>query len=288
MVSSLLTTVTGQLPDSTPFDLSKANDDMLQTIKDVWVPPVATDQHIASIHHNELWISYPFEERYTGLGEGSRHPEIASEVKGHIDTHLNAIVDQASRFGVEELRSRWTLGELLTNATQYGAVSETDSSAGMIRVEWRLERDESGPTLGVAVANPCVNLFDPSRFARMEVADFYALEVTSMNGHVGTLGVLSYLKENTKLNYLWEMASGERIRLTMQEIPDNAPDRPANYEDLMKPCRVEVSKYDANNQPVPYSFEAFQRDIEQKVRAESVTVSCVVAGAASSNASESL
>lgn len=282
MVSSLLSTVTGRLPDSTPFDLSQANAHTLQGIKDVWGSPVAGDQHVAGVHHDELWITYPFEERYTGLGEGSRHPEIAIEVKVRIDTHVNAIVQQSTRFGVEELRSRWTLGELLTNATQYGAVRETDSSAGLIRVEWRLERDESGSTLGVAVANPCVNLFDPSRFARMEVTDFYALEVTSMNGHVGTLAVLSYLKENTQLNYLWEMVSGERIRLTMQEIPENAEDRPANYEELMKPCRVEVFKYDTNNQPVPYSFEDFQRDIEQKVRAESVTVSCVVAGTAPS------
>lgn len=278
MVASLLTTVTGQLPKSTPFDLSEANDRALQNIKDIWAPPVPNDQNVAALQHDELWITYPFEERYTGLGEGARHPEIATEVKGHIETHLNAIVDQASKFGIEELRSRWTLGELLTNATQYGAASETDSAAGMIRVEWRFDRDESGPTLGVAVANPCVNLFDPSRFARMEVADFYALEVSSLNGHVGTLGVLSYLAENTKLNYLWDMANGERIKLTMQEIPENAPDRPANYDDLMKPCRVEVFKYDANNQEVPYSFEEFQRDMEQKVRAESVTVSCVIAG----------
>jgi len=50
----------------------------------------------------------------------------------------------------------------------------------------------------------------------------------------------------------------------------------------MKPCRVEVFKYDANNQPVPYSFDEFQRDIERKIRPESVTVSCVIAGTSSS------
>jgi hypothetical protein len=194
---------------------------------------------------------YPFEERYTGLGQGSRHPDLATEVKGHIRAHVDAIVDRATKFGVKDLRATWTLEELLTNATQYGAVSETYSAAGMIRVEWQLDQDESGPTLGVAVANPCASLFDPSRYARMEIADLYALEETGLNAHVGTLGVLSFLKENTKLNYLWEMANGERIRLTIQEIPENAPDRPANYEDLMKPCRVEVLKYDANNQPVP-------------------------------------
>ncbi len=287
MVFSLLTTVAGKLPDLRAFDLSQANESTVGGIKDVWSPPVSGGPLVAAVRRDELWITYPFEESYTGLGASSRHPEIATEVKGRIEAHLNAIVAQATKCGLEEHRSRWTLGELLTNATQYGAVNDTDSSAGLIRMEWQIDRDESGPTLGVAVANPCVCLFDPSRFARMEAADFYLLESTGLNAHVGTLAILSYLKEGTKLNYVWDMRSGERIQLTLQEIPNNAPDRPANYEALMKPCRVEVFKYDTKNQSVPYCFKAFQRDIEQKVRVESVTVSCVIAGTARSKDTES-
>jgi hypothetical protein len=74
----------------------------------------------------------------------------------------------------------------------------------------------------------------------------------------------------------------------MREIPENAPDRPENYDDLMKPTQVEVFKFDVNNQPIPYSFEQFQRDIEGNVAAESVTVSCVIEGARASAKAEGL
>ncbi|MEY4669581.1 MAG: hypothetical protein RL518_2280 [Pseudomonadota bacterium] len=267
MVSSMLSTARGELPKTSAFDLSAATNVKLE---DIWSEPAL------QLQHGELWISYPFEERYDGLDHKSRHPDLATVAKTQIDLHLTSIVDQAVSFGMRDFTVRWAAGELLTNATQYGALSEMNAAAGLIRLEWRLDRDETGPMFAVAVANPCIRLFDPSRFARMESVDFFAMENSSTNGHLFTIGLLSYLKENTKLTYLWEMANGERMKLTMERIPEDAPDRPANYDELMKPTRVEVFKFDPSNQPIPYSFEEFQQDVANGVGTESVTISCVV------------
>ena len=272
MVSSLLTIAKGELPNTSPFDLSKETN---LSLRDIWTEPVP-------VQRGELWITYPFEVSCVALDRDTRFPDLATSAKTHLDLHVRSIVEQATNFGVEEGRAEWAVSELLTNATQYGALSEQDKFAGMIRLEWLLDHENERPVLSLAVANPCFTLFDPSRFARMEIADFYAMDNTSSNGHIGTIALMSYLQEGTKLTYLWEMADGERVKLTMELIPENAPDRPANYDDLMKPTRVEVFKYDSNNQPVPYSFEQFQRDIEEKVAAESVTVSCVIAGSGAS------
>lgn len=274
MVSSLLSTVKGELPETSAFDLSK---ELHFSPKDIWADPARHGKH------GELWITYPFEEGCNSLDKNSRYPELATSAQHRIALHLSSIVEQATDFGIQQVRAEWTLRELVTNATQYGALSETNSSAGIVRLEWFLDRDDAGPMISLAVANPCVRLFDPSRFARMEIADFYAMENTSSNGHVGTIALLSYLKEGTKLTYLWDMANGDRVKLTMELLAENAPDRPENYDALMKPTRVEVFKFDATHQPVPYSFEQFQQEIEAKVQAESVTVSCVVTGSSAGN-----
>ncbi len=274
MVSPILNAVKGELPSTSPFDLSK---DSAFAPKDIWSKPAP------HVEHGELWITYPFEEGYTSLDQNSRDPELAKSAKAQIDLHMASIVEHATNFGIDTFTAQWTVGELLTNATQYGAVSKNNSSAGLIRLEWFLDRDDSGPMLSLAVANPCVTLFDPSRYARMEISEFYSMESSSSNGHLGTVGLLSYLKENTKLTYLWEMTNGERTKLTMELIPEDAPDRPENYDELMKPTRVEVFKFDASNTPVPYSFEGFEQDTEKRVGAESVTVSCVVTGSGATN-----
>ena len=269
MVSSLLTIAKGELPNASPFDLSKETN---PSLRDIWTEPVP------DVQKGELWITYPFEVSCVSLDQDTRYPDLAAAAKMQLDLHVRSIVEQATSCGVEQTRAEWALRELLTNATQYGASSEQDKSAGMIRLEWLLDHENGEPVLSLAVANPCLALFDPSRFARMEVADFYAMDNTSSNGHIGTIALISYLQEGTKLTYLWEMADGERVKLTMELIPETAADRPANYDDLMKPTRVDVFKFDSTNKLVPYSFEQFQRDIEEKVAAESVTVSCVIAG----------
>ena len=272
MVSSLLTIAKGELPNTSPFDLSKETN---LSLRDIWTEPVP-------VQRGELWITYPFEVSCVALDRDTRFPDLATSAKTHLDLHVRSIVEQATNFGVEEGRAEWAVRELLTNATQYGASNEHTRSAGMIRLEWFLDHENGRPVLSLAVANPCLVPFDPSRFARMEIADFYSMDNTSSNGHVGTIALMSYLQEGTKLTYLWEMSDGERVKLTMELIPENAPDRPANYDDLMKPTRVEVFKFDSNNQPAPYSFNQFRRDIEDKVAAESVTVSCVIAGSGAS------
>jgi hypothetical protein len=225
---------------------------------------------------------YPFEESVFALDKHARDPEFAKRVRSQFDLHYDALIDRAVSHGLGKVTAEWVVEELVSNATQYGRSSKQDAAAGVIRMEWLLDKDGAEPTLALAVANPCVNLFDPSKFARMEMDRFLDLEKPETNGHLGTIALLGYAKKDTKVVYLWELASGERIKLTMERIPEDAPDRPSNYDDLMRPTRVEVFKFDANNQQFPYSFDQFQRDVEGKVPAESVTVSCVISASSTS------
>jgi len=267
MVSSTLENTKGALPETSAFDLRDVSH---FGGRHIWSPP---PQNLAT---GDLWIDYPFRESYNGLGKSSADPELAEATKRQLELHLNALVDATKVVGIDEGRARWAVDELITNATQYGAISATTEAAGLIRLEWRIDHSSEGSTLALAVTNPCQQLFDPSRFARMEIGDFYSMENTGTNAHLGTIAMMSYLKDGTKLSYMWEMESGERIRLSMWPIAENDPDRPENFAELMKPARIDLSKFDSSNKSVPYSFDQFQRDIETKVMPESVTVACVI------------
>jgi hypothetical protein len=277
MVSSTLETTKGKLPASSPFDLTAASSVDRQNltnliIQSIWSSPVENSRQ------GDLWIDYPFTESCNALGENSKDPLLARETKSRIAIHTEAIINEATQIGIDRGRARWAVDELITNASQYGAISAKNPSAGLIRVEWHADADSAGPSFALAVTNPCLVLFDPSRFARMEAIQFYSMENEGLNAHLGTVAMMSYIKQETKITYLWEMTSGERIRLTLEPIAENASDRPANYDELMKPTRVAVMKFDRLNRPVAYTFEMFQHDIEQKISAESVTVSCVLGG----------
>lgn len=277
MVSSTLETTKGKLPAASPFDLTEAltsdrapyGGNLVQTI---WSHPVENSRR------GDLWIDYPFVEGCNALGGSSRDPVLARETKERIELHVDKIVADAIRIGIDPGRARWAVDELITNASQYGAISEKNQAAGLIRLEWHTDRDGNDPLFAIAVTNPCLTLFDPSRFARMEAMEFYSMENETSNAHLGTVAMMAYLKEGTKITYLWEMQGGERIRLTLEPMPENAPDRPANYEELLKPSRVEVMRFDQNNQGVPYTFKEFQSDIARGLTTETVTVSCVLGG----------
>lgn len=267
MTSSTLENTRGELPQTTPFDLRGS---FISALRDIWSPP------IQDVVKGDLWITYPFKESYNGLGETSRDAELAKETKTQLECHLNSIVDEAASAGIDKASTRWTVQELLINATQYGAISPSSEAAGLVRLEWYIDQAQTGSTIAIAVTNPCQDLFDPSRFARMEISDFHSMEPTGTNAHLGTVAILSFLKEGTNLSYLWEMKNCERIRLTMEPIASDDPDRPANFDELMKATRIEVSKFDVANNSVPYSVKQFQEDIENKTMPESVTVSCVL------------
>ena len=265
-MSSTLENTRGELPQTSPFDLRGS---LISALRDIWSPP------IEKVLKGDLWITYPFEEPYNGLGETSRDPELAKDIKTQLECHLNSIVDEAASAGIDKASTRWTVQELLVNATQYGAISPNNDAAGLVRLEWYIDQAQTVPTIAIAVTNPCQDLFDPSHFPRMEKDDFFSMP-TGNNAHLGTVAILSFLKEGTKLSYLWEMKNSERIRLTMEPIASDDPARPANFKGLMKPTRIEVSKFDVANNSVPYSAKQFQEDIENKTMPESVTVSCVL------------
>ena len=270
MASSTLENTRGELPQTTPFDLRGS---FISALRDIWSPP------IEKVLKGDLWITYPFKESCSGLGETSRDPELAKETKTQLKRHLDSIVYEAESAGIAKASTRWTVQELLINATQYGAISPSSEAAGLVRLEWYIDQAQTGSTgstIAIAVTNPCQGLFDPSRFARMKISDFHSMEPTGTNAHLGTVAILSFLKEGTNLSYLWEMKNCERIRLTMEPIASDDPDRPANFDELMKATRIEVSKFDVANNSVPYSVKQFQEDIENKTMPESVTVSCVL------------
>lgn len=274
MASSTLETTQGKLPSTAPFDLR----DVTQFSPHfLWTVP------LAGMRHGDLWIDYPFPESCNGLASNKRDPALAVETKQRISAHIETIVAEAVRAGLPEMAIRWSLEELVTNATQYGSSNNSDS-AGLIRLEWRIDGNESEPTCALAITNPCRALFDPSRFARMTMEEFTSLDYNGTNGHVGTINLISRLVPGTKLSYLWELLSGERVKLSVDLMPEDDPQRPENYDELMKPTRVMVERYDGGNQPIPYTFAEFEKDIDTRVPAESVTVSCVIAGPRKSKA----
>ena len=277
MVSSTLETTKGKLPAASPFDLTEATGGNRSSfggalVQTIWSLPL--DNYL----RGDLWIDYPFVEPCNALGRTSRDPALARELKERIELHVDKIVADAVSAGIDPGRARWAVDELITNASQYGAISERNQAAGLIRLEWHIDRDGNEPSFAIAVTNPCLTLFDPSRFARMEAMEFYSMENETSNAHLGTVAMMAYLKEGTKITYLWEMQGGERIRLTLEPMPENALDRPANYEELLKPSRVEVMRFDQSNRRTPYTFQQFQSDIEMGLAAEAVTVSCVLGG----------
>lgn len=198
-------------------------------------------------------------------------PEL--ELRRGIKPWVDAIVHLGQRLGIAELHTRWMLDELITNAIQYGASSKNDSSSNPIRVEWEFLPEETDHNMAFAVSNPSLFLFDPTRYARMTVLDFFSMESSETNAHEGTNTLLAFLKPGTALTYLWELKDGGRIHLAVHPIPESAPDKPANYEELKRPVTMEILRTDSSMREIPYSFERFLQDVDESLPCERVTVS---------------
>ena len=107
-------------------------------------------------------------------------------------------------------------------------------------------------------------------------ADFYAMEPSATNGHLGTIALLDFARANSSVSYLWNLPNDEKICCSIHMIQENDPDKPENFEERMKPVRVLVSKFAPNSAPLPYSPEDFARDIQDDLVAETVSISCTV------------
>ncbi len=59
----------------------------------------------------------------------------------------------------------------------------------------------------------------------------------------------------------------------MHPIPEDAPDKPADYYELKRPVTMDIFLTDASNRAIPYSFEDFFNHIDQSLPCERVTVS---------------
>ena len=195
------------------------------------------------------------------------------ELRKTMKPWIDAIVDHGLALGFQELHTRWMLDELITNALQYGVSTKHDSSYNPIRVEWEFLPDGTQHSLAFAVSNPSRCLFDPTRYARMTIADFFSMESSGTNAHEGTNTLLAFLKPRTPLNYLWELQDGGKIHLAVHPIPEDAPDKPADYDELKRPVTMDIFRTDASNRAIPYSFENFLNHIDQALPCERVTVS---------------
>lgn len=266
MVSSSLDTTIGKPPSASPLDLTLPDRNQLF----LWTSPPT------NYSRGDLWIDYPFSGAYNALGTDSTNPELAADVRTRLTDYVHGILRETSKTGVDEAKAKWAITELLTNATQYARLSETNDIGGLIRLEWRIVRDESDPSLALAVSNPCVRLFDPSRYARMSIADFYAMEPSVTNAHLGTIALVSFVRPHTHLSYSWELLNDEKILCSIQMIRESDADKPENFDELMKPVRVLVSKWSPLSEPIPYSHDDFNHDVSNGLATRTVSVSCVV------------
>jgi hypothetical protein len=266
-VSLLQAKTNGTFPEITAFDFRDVSINAAQWI--AYPPKEDSDR-------GDLFIDYPFAGPWTELSGNKYFTEFAKNTKHQLDQHIEAIILAAENVGVDESRVRWAITELITNATQYGAISKTNPHATLIRVEWQATKEADQAHLAVAVSNPCQALFDPTRYARMEFSEFNSLTLDQTNAHLGTITLIGYLKKGTKMFYLWEMNSGERVRLSIERINDDDAHLPSNYQDLMAPIRVEATRFSKANQPIAYNFDQFLNDVAQADGTESLTISCLI------------
>ena len=218
-------------------------------------------------------IDYPFTDRCSALNLNKTDPSFAKLTKEQIDQLITSIVKDGELVGIPPTTSQWIIDELMTNATQYGAMSESNPRAGLIRVEWGTVENSA---LAIAVSNPCIKLFDPSQFARMAQDKYFSRVPEDGNAHLGTIRMISELQQGTQLSYLWELRPAGRVLLTLEPYPVDAQDLPDNHENLMAPVRVRAEKFDPNGGALPYDFKQFCSDITNGIAVESVTVSCII------------
>ena len=204
----------------------------------------------------------------------------AEPVERNSHEWIQAITEYANNRGFKELHTRWALGELIANAIQYSVTTNTDSHSGLVRVEWEFKDKGDECNLILAVSNPVLKVFDPTRYARMTVVDFFSMEQSPTNAHEGTNTLLAFLKPGTSLNYLWELRDEGRLFLQVTPIPENAPDRPDNYENLKRPITTDLHRVSNTGEKYPYSFKDFLADTDahttRELACHSVQISCTL------------
>jgi hypothetical protein len=221
------------------------------------------------LKHGALWIP---------LTDNQKRP--AERFVRDSNQWIEAITEYANNRGFKELHTRWALGELIANAIQYGGTTNTDSHCGLVRVEWEFQDKGDECNLILGVSNPVLKVFDPTRYARMTVVDFFSMEQSPTNAHEGTNTLLAFLKPGTSLNYLWELRDEGRLFLQVRPIPENAPDRPDNYEDLKRPITTDLHRVSNTGEEYPYSFQDFLADTDvdttRELACHSVQISCTL------------
>jgi hypothetical protein len=238
----------------------------------------------------ESLIPYPFAQRYSALKQLSSeelvradpHAVQASTAREKIETLENNIAVLANSHGIPDFQARWALTELVTNATQYGSQGRHDPTCGHIYVAWRVDTTPHDRSLRLTVSNPCTQLFDPSYYPRMLTADFFNI-VAESNGHLFTITMLSLVKPETYMRYVWDLPSGERITCQIRKLDGTShdaqqPDGDDSSESpvVMCPLELSVSKSDSLNQPMPYSEAEFMEDVKNGLATKYLAISVIL------------
>lgn len=283
MGASTLVLGTGVLPRGSAFDLSTFVGSGLSI--PVWDPGTARARQ------GDMWLDYPFEAGFQGIGgddalaespaahsseKGTVAPAWEHEARARIEAGVAAIIEQGVAYGFESARVWRILTELLQNATVYGALSESVTCAGLIRLAWEFDDTPAGATLTVAVSNPIPRLFNPAKYCNIPIEEYCNIAELGGSGHAAVSVCVGYLAAGQKLHYLWDLPDGSRIVCRLRDCP--LEDSEVTSDSLlMNPAEIEVSKYDSCDREVLYSVDDFLRDVETGLPTESVTVAGIFA-----------
>jgi hypothetical protein len=263
-----LARTTGAIPNANPLAIDISAEGIPRSLW-CWPPP--------DLSQGDLWIDYPFSEGLAALTNNARDPELANDIRTRVFRCIDDLIDEGARHSINPFHGQWVFHELLTNATQYGGISSSDEPCLLVRLEWQFHDPQRGGGLSVAVSNPCPHLFDPTRYARMEPSDLYSISGEDNNGHLATIALLGFLKEDTTLSYVWYMPGGSCIQLKVLATQRPQDDQSQTHEGVSQVIHRTVQRFDAEGRAVPYSLEAFESDVASGMVTEKVTVACTVA-----------
>lgn len=255
-----------RIPKSPPLDLAQAQ----HPIRDLWTP------RPLDFKSGDIRIDYPFVEPWQSLGKNTTDPQFAADVKARLEEIVNGITREAVALGLQEFRTSWILTELLTNATQYGSVSEDRQEAGHIRFAWEINAEPNDPSLRITISNPLQRVFDPGRYANMTIEQWLESQGDGGNGHVGTTAIASMVRSGSEVIYLWELANGDYLRCSVRAYLESDPDRPAEDSTIIQPLRITAERFSATGDSLPYSYLELKSDIAVGLEAKTVTISCVI------------
>ena len=253
-------------PDSWPLDLREAR----APIRDLWMSAPS------DFRGGNLRIDYPFVEPWQSLGKNATNPAIAIDLKARLEGIVSGITEEAVALGLEEFRTSWIISELLTNATQYGSISDEIKEAGEIRFAWEVGSDPNDPSVMVAISNPTQRVFDVGKYANMPLEEWLESQGEGGNGHVGTTAIASLVKKGTHVTYLWELTNGDYVRCAVGAYLESDPDRPADDSSIIQPLRIIAERFTARGESLPYSYSELRGEVALGLEAKTVTISCVI------------